>query len=127
MDKVVHFEIPADDLERARKFYKNVFKWEMQPMPDMNYTIVRTTEVDSQTRMPKEPGAINGGMPQRSETLKAPMVTIAVDSIDDTLKKIEKGGGKKLSPKQSIGDMGFIAYFKDPEGNTIGLWQMKPQ
>jgi hypothetical protein len=125
MDSVVHFEIPADDVERARRFYKNVFKWEMQPMPDMNYTMVRTAETDPKSMAPKKAGAINGGMAKRSDTLKAPVVTISVDSIDDALKKVERGGGKTLSPKQSIGEnMGFIAYFKDSEGNTIGLWQM---
>jgi len=124
MDKVVYFEIPADDVERAKKFYKNVFKWAIQPMPEMDYTMVKTTETDPETMMPKEPGAINGGMPKRSATVKAPIITISVESIDDSVKKIEKGGGKIVSPKQPIGEMGFIAYFKDSEGNTLGLWEL---
>lgn len=64
MRKVVHFEIPADDLERAKSFYGSIFGWDLQtmPMPGGDYTIVKTTPVDEQTQMPTEPGAINGGM-----------------------------------------------------------------
>ncbi len=61
MDKVVHFEIPVDDLDRAKSFYGSVFGWQLQTMSDMNdYTIAMTTAVDQQTQSPTEPGAING-------------------------------------------------------------------
>ena len=52
-----------------------------------------------------------------------PVITISVSDIEKAAKKIEKGGGKIVSPKQPVSDMGFVAYFKDPEGNVIGLWQ----
>ncbi len=65
MDKVVHFEIPTDDLSRAKEFYGSVFGWDLQTMEEMDYTIARTTSVDEQ-QMPTEPGAINGGMMKRS-------------------------------------------------------------
>ena len=58
MDKAVHFEIPADDLERAQKFYKSVFGWKMEQFPEMEYIMIRTTPVDEK-HMPVEPGAIN--------------------------------------------------------------------
>jgi predicted enzyme related to lactoylglutathione lyase len=61
MDKVVHFEIPANDFERARKFYKSVFGWKMDAMPEMEYILTGTAPVD-EYGMPTEPGAINGGM-----------------------------------------------------------------
>ena len=54
-------------------------------------------------------------------------VTIAVADIDKALDKVEKLGGKTVQKKQSIGEMGFTAYFKDSEGNTIGLWQSAGQ
>lgn len=60
MNKIVHFEIPFDDKERAGEFYKNVFDWQIEDMPSMNYTIARSAEVD-ENQMIKEPGAINGG------------------------------------------------------------------
>jgi predicted enzyme related to lactoylglutathione lyase len=122
MDKVVHFEIPADNLARAEKFYSTVFGWKMNEMPEMDYVLVHTVESD-ETGMPKEPGAINGGMLKREEPVKSPVVTISVNSIDDAAKTIEKNGGKMIRPKMPVGDMGFAAYFKDTEGNVVGLWQ----
>ncbi|MFI5412443.1 MAG: VOC family protein [Candidatus Micrarchaeales archaeon] len=126
MDSIVHFEIPADDTERAKKFYKGVFGWQIDDMPEMNYTILRTAKI-GKDMMPTEPGRINGGMMKRSKEIAHPVVTIAVDDIDATLKKLEKAGGKTVMGKQSIGGMGFTAYFKDSEGNVIGLWQMAIQ
>ncbi|OGV90567.1 glyoxalase [Microgenomates group bacterium RIFCSPLOWO2_01_FULL_46_13] len=122
MDKVVHFEIPADDVKRAQTFYQTVFGWGINEMPEMNYTIVHTVEVDEK-QMPKESGAINGGMLKRQEPITNPVITISVASIDETTKMIETGGGKVIRPKMAVGDMGFAAYFKDSEGNVIGLWE----
>ena len=64
MNKVQHFEIPADDMSRAKKFYAEVFDWEFEdyPMPGMEYSAIYTTEVDKKTRMPKVAGSINGGL-----------------------------------------------------------------
>jgi uncharacterized protein len=122
MDKVVHFEIPADDVERAKKFYKTIFKWEIQGAPEMDYAIVRTAEV-GEDMMPKERGAINGGMMKRSGDIRAPVITINVADIDKTLKSIEKSGGKTVVGKTRVGDMGHSAYFKDTEGNILGLFE----
>lgn len=122
MDKVVHFEIPADNLARAKKFYNTVFGWKMNEMPQMEYVLVGTAESD-ENGMPKEPGAINGGMMERQDPVKSPVITINVKSIDQAAATIEKNGGKVIRPKMPVGDMGFAAYFKDTEGNVIGLWQ----
>jgi predicted enzyme related to lactoylglutathione lyase len=122
MDKIVHFEIPADNLARAKKFYSTVFGWKMNEMPEMDYVLVQTVESD-ENGMPKEPGAINGGMLKREDPVKSPVVTISVKSIDEAAKTIEKNGGKMIRPKMPVGDMGFAAYFKDTEGNAVGLWQ----
>ena len=90
MRKVVHFEIPADEVERAKRFYGSVFGWELADMPEMGYTVVKTTPVDEQTQLPSEPGAINGGMYRRSaDAPSGPVLTIDVESVDDALKQIE--------------------------------------
>lgn len=126
MPGVVHFEIPAEDLERAKQFYGSVFGWQLQTM-DMpgggEYTSVVTTPVDEQTQMPTTPGAINGGMFQRDDRLTSPVVTIDVEAIDAALQQIEDGGGSTLQPRTEIPGMGAFAYFKDPEGNVLGLWE----
>jgi len=122
MGKVVHFEIPADNLARAKKFYSTVFGWELNDFPEMEYTIVRTVQSD-ENGMPKEAGAINGGMLQRQEPVKTPVITISVENMDQATATIEKNGGKIIRAKMPVGDMGFAAYFKDTEGNVVGLWQ----
>ena len=125
MRKVVHFEVPADDLDRAKDFYGSVFGWNLQtvPMPGGEYTVVMTTPVDEQTQLPTEPGAINGGMMQRDERVPSPVITIDVEGIDDALKEIEARGGTTVTPRTAIPGMGAFAYFKDPEGNVLGLWE----
>lgn len=124
MRKVVHFEIPAEDLDRAKNFYGSIFGWGLQTMPMAggDYTLVMTTPVDEQTQMPTEPGAINGGMMQRDEHTPSPVITIDVDAIDEVLKEIEAGGGT-VTPRTALPGMGAFAYFKDPEGNVLGLWE----
>jgi predicted enzyme related to lactoylglutathione lyase len=87
------------------------------------YTTLMTVPVDEKTRIPMEPGAINGGMMQRSKDTPATVVTVGVDAIDDTLKKIEAGGGSVVQPRTEIPNMGAFAYFKDSEGNVVGLWE----
>jgi predicted enzyme related to lactoylglutathione lyase len=124
MDKVVHFEIPADDVERAKEFYGSIFGWDLQTvdMGNGTYTTITTTPIDEQQR-PTEPGAINGGMMQRSGDTSSPVITIQVDAIDEALKKVEAGGGSTIAPRTEIPNMGAFAYFKDSEGNTMGLWE----
>jgi uncharacterized protein len=125
MGKVVHFEIPAEDLDRAKTFYGSIFGWQLQttPMADGEYTSVVTTPVDEQTQMPIEPGAINGGLVQRDPLIPSPVITIDVEAIDIALKEIEAAGGATVTPRTAIPGMGAFAYFRDPEGNVLGLWE----
>lgn len=127
MDKVVHFEIPVDDAGRAKGFYASVFDWELNDA-DMGggniYTTLTTTPIDQQTRLPTEPGAINGGLMQRTADTPTPVITIGVQAIDETLKKIEAGGGSVVQPRTEIPGLGAYAYFKDSEGNVAGLWEI---
>jgi len=124
MGKVVHFEIPADDVARAQKFYSTVFGWKMNSMPEMQYTLVGTVPTDEQG-MPTEAGAINGGMLKREDPVMTPVITIDVENIENALETIEKNGGKVVRKAMPVADMGFAAYFKDSEGNMVGLWQSK--
>jgi len=123
MDGVVHFEIPADDAERAKAFYSTVFDWEMQDFPDMQYTIMMTTPIDDQSQRPTTPGAINGGLMSRSKDTPTPVITIGVDSVEEALKKVEAEGGTVITPSTPIPGMGAFGYFKDSEGNVMGLFQ----
>ena len=120
--RVVHFELPADDVERARGFYRDAFGWRMDTMPGTDYTMVGTTPT-LDNGMPAEPGAVNGGMLARQGPITAPVITIEVDDIDAALARVEQLGCKTALGRQTVGEMGFTGYFVDPEGNLIGLWQ----
>lgn len=119
--RVAHFEIPADDLKRAQSFYQKAFGWQINPMPEMNYTLVGVTPLkDGQIT---EPGSINCGMLKREAEVQHPVITIQVEEINEVLKNTEELGGKTIQRNMPIRDMGFSAYFKDTEGNIIGLYQ----
>ncbi|AWK70878.1 glyoxalase [Rhodococcus oxybenzonivorans] len=119
--RIVHFEIPFDDGERARAFYRDAFDWAIAEIPEMDYSMVTTGPV-GESGMPTEPGFINGGMMQRDE-VKSPVVVVDVESIDAALEKVESLGGKTVTGKTPVGTMGFAAYFTDTEGNMVGLWE----
>ena len=120
---VVHFEVPFTDGERARNFYKQAFDWQLNEIPEMKYTTVSTGPVGD-NGMPAEPGYIGGGMFEREPAFpQSPVITIDVDSIDDALAKIKSLGGEPVGEKTPVGEMGFAAYFKDTEGNIMGLWE----
>ena len=120
--KVVHFEIPFEDGDRARSFYKEAFDWQIMEMPDMGYTIVMTGP--SNDSGPTEPGFINGGMLSRDQgATSGPVVVLDVESIDVALERIGELGGSTVVGKTPVGNMGFAAYFTDTEGNVIGLWE----
>jgi len=125
LDKVVFFEIPVDNSARAREFYSTVFGWKMNDVPEMHYTQVGTVEAarNGIRGTPKEPGAINGGMVERRELTKNPVLYIRVENIDQAAATVEKNGRKMIQPKMPVGNFGFAAYFKDTEGNVLGLWQ----
>ena len=120
--KVVHFEVPYDDADRARGFYRDVFGWNVQPMPEFDYNFVQTGPT-SDEGMPTEPGYVGGGMMQRQGEIDRPVITIDVDDMDAALAAIADHGGTAVGEKLPVGDMGVAAYFRDSEGNLMGLWQ----
>lgn len=125
MDQVVHFHIPVNEMSRAKKFYTDIFGWEIEEIEKhKNYQLVTTVATD-ENDIPIEPGAINGALYVRETPEEYPEITIEVSSIDDYLKKIEESGGKLVTPKTPVGDFGFYAEVLDTENNTIGLWEDK--
>ncbi len=115
MPRVSHFEINADDPERAARFYRDTFGWVITKWEGpVDYWLV-TTGPDS------EPG-INGAIMKRmpgSSTIN----TIVVDSVDKYIKLVKSAGGKVLMPKQTIPGIGYQAYVTDTEGNVFGIHQ----
>lgn len=118
----MHFEIPTENLERAQKFYRDTFGWQMNAPPGEPYVMVSTVRTDPQGA-PAEPGGINGGMLKRQAPIQNVVITINVANMDAALKKIQKMGGQVVRGKLPVGQAGFAAYFKDPEGNVVGLWE----
>lgn len=126
MARVIHFEIHAGDPARAIAFYRAVFGWEFQQWPGgMDYWAVVTGPSD-------RPG-INGGLVRRRGPAPADgqpvlgyVCTVAVDSLDDTLRAVAAAGGPVAVPRMPIPGIGWLAYVKDTEGNILGLMQDDP-
>ena len=129
MNPVVHFEMPAEDKNRMVSFYTKVFDWKTQKMgPEMEeYIVVTTTESDENG--PIKPGSINGGFYQKTEDKisQYPSVVIAVDNINESIKKINEAGGKMLGNTMEIPGVGIYASFSDTEGNRVGILQPAPR
>lgn len=124
MPRVVHFEIHAEDPERAVRFYSSLFGWTFQRWEGpMDYWMI-TTGPDGQ------PG-INGGLIRRMGTIDGTAViayvcTIDVDSVDDAMARALELGGQTALPKMPIPGVGWLAYAKDSEGNIFGMMQNDP-
>jgi len=119
LNKIVHFEIDAEDLERVANFYKGVFDWEFtQWEGPMDYMMINTG-----TR--EDPG-VGGAVMRRSEREQFKnhtINTIGVDSIDEVMDKIKKAGGRILAPKTAIPGVGYHCTSLDTEGNVFGVLQ----
>ena len=119
MPRVIHFELTADDPERATQFYSKVFGWQIQKWEGpQDYWLITTGEVGT-------PG-IDGAMMRRGD-FSAPVVnTIDVPSVDEFVAKITANGGSVVAPKMPIPGIGYFAYCKDTEGNIFGVMQNDP-
>ena len=118
---VSHFEIPARDLERAARFYREVFGWSIEPLPWEGHPYYKV-------RGSAGPGAregIDGGLLPADGTLDHPLLVLHISGADlaDCLARIVEAGGRIDSPAADVGGMGRFARFRDPEGNLMGLWQ----
>lgn len=115
MAKVVHFEIPVDDPERAKAFYASVFDWEITGWGAVPYWLV-TAGAET------EPGA-DGALIARGDIHRSPIVVVGVGDLDAALGGVEAAGGRVLQGRAPVPGVGWSAYVTDTEGNTIGLFQ----
>ena len=126
INPVVHFEMPYVDVKRVSKFYSSAFGWNMNDAGvDMgHYVIAITTEVDK-NRMPKTPGAINGGFYTKKEDWpdQYPSVVIAVDNINESIGQVKEAGGSVLGEPNMIPGIGLYVSFFDTEGNRVSMLQ----
>jgi hypothetical protein len=125
MSRVVHFEIQADDLERAKQFYADVFGWTYE-----DYGQVTGSPYWGITTGPADQPGINGGLLQRPAPAPGPeqgtnsyICTMVVDDYDSTEERILAGGGKVALPKMALTGMAWQGYYIDTEGNTFGIHQ----
>lgn len=114
-NRVVHFEIPCDNPEKTMKFFEDAFGWTFQQFGTEEYWIVITGDE-------KLPG-INGGLMKKHDPEQPIVNSIDVADIDVAIENIEKSGGIIVVPKNPIPTVGWLAYFKDPDGNIHGLYQ----
>ena len=119
MPRVVHFELPAENPERAIDFYTKVFGWTIKKWDGpMDYWLVMTGPDD-------QPG-IHGAIMRPSEIATKVINSIDVPSVDEFTEKIIRNGGKVVAPKMEIPGVGYFAYCQDTEGNTFGIIQFHP-
>ena len=122
MDRVVHFEIPAENLERAKKFYSENFGWKLNQLgPEMgNYVLVHTGPTDAEG-MPQDRAFINGGMMPRDPSASSPVLVIAVADADRAVEQVTKSGGRLVGEILDIPNVGRYARVEDTEGNVIAV------
>jgi predicted enzyme related to lactoylglutathione lyase len=123
MGRVVHFEITADDVARAKKFYE-IFDWDINdaPMPglgSMKYMIAKTGKEDEM--------GTDGAIMTREFRKEPTIIWVAVDDLDEMVEKVKQAGGKTAGDKQQVPGIGDTIYVTDTEGNTIGLIQALPR
>jgi len=129
MSRVVHFEIQADDVERAKEFYGAVFDWTFQDWGEVTGTTYWGIVTGSDDEM-----GINGGLLQRPAPAPAPaqganafVCTMGIGDYDETERRILAGGGQVALPKMALTGMAWQGYYLDPEGNTFGIHQPDPE
>ena len=111
---IVHFEIPADDVKRAQGFYKELFGWQFSNPPGF----------DDYWAVDQGEDASHGiAMMKRQNPTHGPTNYIGVESVTDSLAKVEQLGGNVLMPKSPVPGMGWFAQCQDTEGNVFALWQ----
>ncbi len=119
---VVHFEIPANDVGRLKKFYSKLFEWKIEKSSGpIEYWTIETVPVDEKMT-PLRPG-VNGGLYRKERPENKPVNYIAVESIDKYIERVKTLGGTIVQQKQEVPGVGWIAIALDPEGNQIAMLQ----
>jgi uncharacterized protein len=123
MPTIVHFDIPSDNVERSKKFYSDLFGWKMDKWSgsseEMEYWLISTVD-------DKGNKAIGGGIGKRQSPQQQITNFIDVKSVDEYSSKVEKLGGKVISPKMPIPGMGWMAICLDTENNGFGIYEADP-
>ena len=119
MGRVTHFEITADNMDRAQKFYE-IFGWDISDsgMPDADYRLAKTGT--------GEPG-LDGAIMPRTYNPQPAIVWISVENLDDMIQKVLDAGGKMVGDRQTVPGIGETIYASDTEGNTFGMIQALPR
>ncbi len=115
MSKIVHFEIPATDPEKSMEFYSKTFGWHFQEFAGQEYWLAITGDE-------KAPG-INGAVMKRRDPNQPLTNAIEVESVDVSATAITKNGGQMVVPKTAIPGMGYYAFFKDPDGVILQIFE----
>jgi len=123
---IVHFEIPANNAEKLKKFYSGVFGWKIEKGSEdmsgsMEYWLIGTVPVDEQMT-PVRPG-VNGGMYKRTSPEMKSVNYFSVENADEYIEKIKKLCGKIVVPKQEVPQVGWTDIATDPEGNQFAILQ----
>ncbi len=116
MSTIVHFDVPAEDVARAKKFYSALLGWKFESFPEMQYNLITTANLDG------TPG-VGGGMGKRMEPSQRMMNYFGVPSIETAMNQVKSLGGKLISEKMAVPGMGYLANCMDTEGNAFGLWE----
>jgi len=120
MPSIALFEIPADDIVRAQKFYTELFGWKIEKVGPMDYWMINTKTSEG------EPG-IDGGMMVRQSPQQSPVNYIDIPSVDEYTAKVESLGGKVGMPKTAVPGMGYFAICLDTKNNPFGIWEDNKQ
>ena len=124
MNPVVHFEMPAEDNVRVKKFYEKAFGWKMTQLgPDMGDYLLATTSPVDENNMHINKGAINGGFFKKGDYGSIPHLIISVDNLIEHIEIIKKAGGKTIGNVMNIPGIGEFVMFRDTEGNQVGMLQ----
>jgi uncharacterized protein len=119
MGRLSHFEITADDSDRAAEFYRKAFGWEFKDWGGPFKYLLATTG-------PKDQIGIDGAIMPRHDTKQAVINTISVDSLEEGARAVANAGGKVLTDRDAVPGQGFFAYCRDTEGNVFGIFQADP-
>ena len=120
---IIHFEIPAENVEKLKSFYETLFGWKIVKtgVDFMDYWVIQTVPTDD-NGMLKRPG-VNGGMYKKESESNVSINYVAVEDIDKALVDAVKLGGKVVQGKQEVPGVGYVAQLRDPEGNAIAMIQ----
>jgi predicted enzyme related to lactoylglutathione lyase len=125
MPNIAYFEIPADNIDRAKRFYQSVLGWKIEPTKTpMDPALAASMQYHDIITGDAKEGTMNMGGMYKRQMPDTPIIDyIMVDNLDNVLASVEKSGGKIIMPVKEITSVGFTAIIQDTEGNPIGLWK----